>query len=471
VDQRNDLSFLKMPANWEHWPESWAFITTGGALWGELKALVSSGAQDHCFHEIKDRLIGWQKWCANEGFGHQWQFANHLVDIGQLSAKSRHITDEKLTRHSFESLSPWQWDAFCSFLSRPRNKISNTTFSITLLFENKNVGCLAILETELVGCGTGDIYVDPHYNGFVQIGDDFQHSAVTVWQLAINHAAEVQDEICALMSVDARFRLSPIQLCTCPDPLSGCLSGRSAEAAFGLTLIQSINSYFGRAESLLLDQTVAVSATLSGSGVLGRVTGLHHKMEAAHLKEMALVIVSKPDVTVAIQAMQAAQTRSRLPGTFTSTEIVGAKSILDVLSLLSERGREKESVRECEKRACAQLSVLGGWQKFTMETHYVPLPLLLHLPAEDLLQEDLIQPDSKIDERVIPIASLRLTEIRYWEEVIRGRHVKTINISIEEIFSEFSKISDQAKKGSVVMYRDSSFWGLQEAVRLLFFNI
>ena len=306
---QDPCSFLKMPDNWEQWPERWAAVTTGGDLWCELKRLIKEGIPGNCFQEIKEDLGKWQKWCLSAEVGHQWKFAVALLDLAQLTIKHTRLQDESLERTRFKSLSPWQWDAFCTLLSVPRIKIPDTTYAVTVLLEKKGVGCLAVLEVELIPDGTGTIFPDPKHNGFNQFEEDFLAAAKRVWQLVKQQVAEKSEEQQALNTVDARFRLNPIRLSTCYDPLSESLAGRSAEAAFFLTLLQAAKGYWGRPEALLLDQTVAISATVADDGTLGSVTGLHRKMEAAYLKELALVIVSEADKGDAEQALMAAKAR------------------------------------------------------------------------------------------------------------------------------------------------------------------
>jgi hypothetical protein len=183
-----------MPANWEQWPEHWAAITTGGGLWRELQRLATEGAPGNCFQEIKNDLAKWQKWCLSAEVGHQWRFAVALSDLAQLTTKHPKLRDERLERTRFGWLSPWQWDVFCTFLSAPRIKIPDTTYAVTVLLEKKGVGCLALLEVELIAEGTGASYPDPRRNGFNKFEEDFLTAAERVWQLVKQQEPEKSEE-------------------------------------------------------------------------------------------------------------------------------------------------------------------------------------------------------------------------------------------------------------------------------------
>jgi len=446
MENQGTCSLLKMPANWEQWPEHWEEITSGGGLWRELQRLVTEGAPGNCFQKIKNDLAKWQKWCLTAKAGHQWRFAVALSDLAQLTAKHPRLRDGRLQRTRFGSLSPWQWDAFCSFLSAPRIKIPDTAYAVTVLFEKKGVGCLVVLEVELITDGTGAIYPDPRRNGFNRFEEDFLAAVERVWQLVKCLATEKSEEQQILETVDARFRLNPIRLRTCHNPLSESLGGRSAEAAFFLSLLQAAKGYWGRSETLLLDQTVAASATIADNGTLGSVTGLHSKLEAACLKELALVVVSEADKVEAEQALMAAKARVRLRDHILPTEVVGAKSIQAAIKLLRERVLEKKAVREYEKRVCGQLRILGGRSQVALENHYLSLPMLLHLPAEDLPRNGMDWPGTKTDEKLQPSAALRQADIRCWEEAVKARNPSYKKVPLENVFSDFTKILDQAQK-------------------------
>jgi NACHT domain/HEAT repeats len=449
VDNRGPYSFLKMPANWEQWPEHWTAITSGGGLWRELKSIVSEGGPESCFQEIKNDLAKWQKWCLSAQIGHQWKFAVALSDLTLLTIKHPRSRDERPQRKRFGSLSPWQWDAFCTLLSTPRIKIPDTTTAITVLLDKKGVGCLAVLEVELVPEGTGAIFPDPRHNGFIKFEEDFLAAAKRVWRLVKQQVAENSREEQILKTIDARFRLNPIRLRTCYNPLSESLGGRSAEVAFFLSLLQAAKSYWGRPEALLLDQTVAATATIDDDGTLGSVTGLQSKLEAAYLKELALVIVAEADKVDAEQALIAAKARIRQPDRILPTELAVASSVQAAINLLRERVREKETVREYERKQCRRLHILGGRSQVLLKNHYFSLPMLLHLPAEDLPRDGADRLDTKADEKQNLSATLRQSDIRCWEEAVESRNTSYTKVPLESVFSDFVKILDQAhKKGS-----------------------
>lgn len=460
LESQENHSFLKMPGNWEQWPERWSAITTHGSIWTHLKNLVAEGASLACFQNLKQDLSKWRPWCSGAGIDHQWEFSAALLDTASFAAGHSTLKTESIERKCFDLLSPWQWDAFCFLLSVPRIRIPETVYNLTVLSERNGEGCMAVLEVELVPNGTGAIYLDPERHGFHKFEEDFLTGTDRVWRMVkhqVSHRAPIQSENLScgglghyqgLDTIDARFRLHPVRLRTCFDLLSESLGGRSAEAAFFLVLLQAANSYFGIDEAMLLDQTVAVSATVQDDVGLGSVTGLYAKLEAACRKELALVIVSESDRAEADQALAAAKAKARHDKETFSTEIVGLSSIAATVSLLRERVREKEVVRAYEKRECRHIHFIGGASRLRMAQHYFSLPMLLRLPSENLNRDRDASRAEGSRERGLTFDSCP-TEACWGKAPFVAENVRFKRIPLENIFSDFTKILDLAgKKGA-----------------------
>ena len=411
-----------------------------------MEMLVNDGAPSECFKEVKGHLIELKEWCFSENWAHQWHFAIALVTLAQLAASNRIPCDKELDRTCFASLSPRQWDVFCAFLAKPRIKIPETAYTITVLLEKGGSGCLAVLEVELISKGSGAIYPDPKKNGFLKFEKDFLAAAESVWHLVKQQANATSERHHGFRTIDARFRLIPVRLRTCHDPLSDSLAGRSAEAAFYLSLLQAVQSHWGQPEALLLDQTIAATATISKDGSLGSVTGLQCKLDAAISRELALVIVSDADRVEAEKALMAAKARAPQGNRKLLTEVVAVKSIQQAICLLRNRIREKEVVREHEEQSCSQLSLLGGKAQVPLEDFYLSLPLFLQLPAPDRSPGEIGISRTTAEKKRYWTTTVGDSDIKSWGAAEKGERINYLEVPLEKIFSGFSEILTLAKK-------------------------
>jgi hypothetical protein len=145
----------------------------------------------------------------------------------------------------------------------------------------------------------------------------------------------------------------------------------------------------GEAETLLLDPSLAVSATIEAGGRLGGVTEWLKKMEVAYKKELALVVVGEPSAEEARQALASAQASPDTTKPASSLEVVVVETLDELLRLLRDRAKEKEAVRCWEHQQCSQLDLLKT--KAPIEDHYQMLPLLRTVKREELPRSERIR--------------------------------------------------------------------------------
>ncbi|MGH9801210.1 MAG: hypothetical protein ACRD82_12665, partial [Blastocatellia bacterium] len=174
---------------------------------------------------------------------------------------------------SAENLCAWEWDVICEWCSVPREALPDTTHRISVLLDETGEGCVAVLDVELIGGGNGEIYPDPCSNGFVEFDKDikpdedkFLAAAAIEWNRAKQDVALNLDEKKELEKTDARFRLRRLTEDTRP---LLAINGRSAQAAFYLILRQAAKAFLKQTETILLDQSIAVTATVEDLRRLG----------------------------------------------------------------------------------------------------------------------------------------------------------------------------------------------------------
>ncbi|MBI4687338.1 MAG: hypothetical protein HY756_06115 [Nitrospirae bacterium] len=329
-----DASFLVMPG-WEKCQKRWQKITTGGELWNHL--IQGHGANNYTFDELHSYLHEWYDFVSNQektgrlpSGEYQWKIAKRLLELAQLAASLP--LNACLERKEFPKLSAWDWDVFCALRSNSRQPLRNTRRSLSVLFEQLGYeGCLARLEVEIINNGRAEIYADPQKNAFIAFGKRFLESFKQAWQWVQENTAN--DERERLSKVDVRFRLERVQIPRCFNPELYSVDGKSAQAAFYLCLQQCVNSYLGHVDKVLVEPSVAVTATLervNGELHLGAVDGLDAKMTAAYMEGLRTVIVAQEIEEEAKAALERARLRVS-PYYSPPTSVVGCKEVMNVL--------------------------------------------------------------------------------------------------------------------------------------------
>jgi hypothetical protein len=387
---------------------------------------------------------------------HQWKVASVLTRLARLAAKQpappttnaqQLIEAQQIERICSGASGAWEWDAWLALSSRPRRVLPDSTHSISVLLEQDKAGCLALLEVELVADGAGEIYPDPLSNGFIEFEQEtFLRAAGDVWERVKQEVAPKPEQRDRLEAVDARFRLLHIPIAGYRNPHLQAISGRSAQAAFHLCLLQLANAHLGRSEAILLDQSVAVSATVEDGGGLGGVDplSLDSKLKAAYLTGLALVIVAGQDEKKARDALQAAQVRQASTGYAASLEVVGANMIPEAVSLLRDRAKEKEAVRRYEREQCRWLDILE--RKAPIEKHYQALPLLREVKREKLPRSDRERQEGEgQQDDSAGFRGLRGAEVQRWEEELRAEQVTYERHSLADVFSKFRQVVKEAR--------------------------
>jgi hypothetical protein len=327
MEQRAEGLF-GMPKKWTKRKERWEELTVGGELWGELRRMVQAGEASQ-IQEVKKQIEGWGKFLkAQQEAGempyakYQWEKALKIVEIAE-KAVLQPGGGGGIERICFNELDGWEWDVFCSLRGRPRSAIEKTRRAISILMEQpKHVGCLAILEVELVEDGRGEIYPDSEENAFLCILDDFKDAYERAWGMVKERFSNEEQR--KLNEVDARFRLRHVEIPNYFNPPLVAVEGGSAGAGFYICLLHSAKAYLGHNDALLLDPSVGITATLEeekGNLVLGGVGGLDGKMEAAYLRGLRMVIVADDVKEEARKELENARERWR-GGYDAPTEVV-----------------------------------------------------------------------------------------------------------------------------------------------------
>jgi tetratricopeptide (TPR) repeat protein len=330
-------------------------VIAGGLFLETLRELVRENAPDGEFDAVKEQLETIQKRFSamvedEEGppspeWEYQCERAFELVQLARTAATQPESDDELLDRGMFSGYSAWHWDAHQWFVSRPKVAVAGTESTISLLLQQGQAGTLALLEVELVRNGRGEIYADPKANWFLKLEPSFSDAYNQVWELVKERVAQSQQDRDRLRELDARFRITHVQVLY-EEPVMK-LKDPSAQGAFYLNLAQAVRRYLGAGETLLLDQAVGVSATVTAEEQmekLGSVAGLDYKIDAAYRKGLELVLVSDEDEDRACKALESVRVRVKEQSDVTPLEIKAARSIVQAEALLSDRVRRRARV-------------------------------------------------------------------------------------------------------------------------------
>ena len=449
-------SLIRLPADPKARKDAWKQLLVEGKLFEHLLQCVRRPADDGEFQTILADLDAWdavqQTAVANQnapfilpGYEHQAQVARTFIKLAQLAARQPNLPIGKLqTQIGAAALDATAaWDAYCALAGNARTALPGTQSRLTVLLEQDQVGCLAILETELMAGGTGCVYPAPAVNASLAFDQEtFLIGARKVWELAQREAAQTAEQRQRLAAVDVRFRLASVPVQNYRNPQLSSVSGRSAEAAFFLCLKQSADAYLGQPAALLLDETVAATATIESNGRLGKVGSIPSKLEAAYLAGRAVVIVAAANETEAQLALQNAKGRhTDYP---VKTEAVGIETVQGLLEFVRDRAKEREAVRRFEQEKCAKLEVIGR-EDVGLETHYRELPLLREVKRDKLPRADheRDKPDRRPDEDD-PFATPRVIELRRWEESLQQDFIADKQFSLDEVLTDFRKAVEGA---------------------------
>jgi|GEM_PF-1455661 len=449
-EKRIEAASIKMPPEWEKREEVWRELTFGGRLFERLSQCLRRRASVEELQVILKDLDEWEEFASDIPHGkHQSGAARTLVQLALLAAKQpnpsaasvqQFIEAEQLQRICLGGLGAVEWDAVCALSSTPRRAISTTARSVSVLLEQGNIGCLALLEVELIADGAGEIYPDPQRVGFIEFDQEtFLKSATEVWEQVKQEVTRKPEEREQLESVDARFRLRHLHVPQYHNPRLVAIKGRSAQAAFHLCLLQAARAYLGEPDVILLDQSVAVSATVEDGRKLGSVGALESKLEAAYLKGLAIVIVAKADEAKAKQALAAVKACKSVLEYGSAVEVIGVETIAETVGLLRDRAKEKEAIRRYERERSSQLDILD--RLVPIEAHYQVLPLLREVKKEKLPSQG--APEEQSDETAD--AGLRSVEVQRWEEELRAEQITYEQHSLHDVLSDFRRVVEEAK--------------------------
>jgi HEAT repeat protein len=148
--------------------------------------------------------------------------------------------------------------------------------------------------------------------------ESFSAAYRQAWKWAVELAAGGDEARgAALGRLDARFRLTRQRMVLCPypeRPLAN-LTGRSAQAAFLLCLVEAARAALGDPGARLLDAGTAVTATVEREGTefrLGPVEGLDDgKMDCVWLLALRDVVVARENRREAEEALEDARRHAR----------------------------------------------------------------------------------------------------------------------------------------------------------------
>lgn len=429
-------SFLRMPADWVQHEDRWEELTTRGGIWTELRRLAASKSAGQAdIDQLRADLEQWRKANGDYATEHEFDFIEKILDLTQL------ILGGKAIRSVLPALEPWERDIYFALIGKPVNGESRLNSTISVLFEKGGSGILARLEVEILKDGTGCLYPDPIGNGFIEFYPDFMNAARNAWSKVIRDVTDRVKERESLRGVDVRFRLKQILIPELDNPPLKAISGKSPQLAFYLCLFQSALACLERPEGIIVDQSVAASATIENGEGLGRVAGLAGKLEAAYLKGLDAVVVSKDAETEALSALKAAKTRNARDDLGSAPEIIGAGSSAEAVDILRDRAREREAYRKYLQKTTSKLDILGLYQDVPREEHYMALPLLLHVPEKDLPHNG-----NGFGEGAKSYTDLREADIRRWEERVQKTGASFLPVPLDELFTGFRKILNESGK-------------------------
>lgn len=455
------MSLTRMPDNELARKKGWERMTAEDGLLVHLQQCVQQRADEATFQEMQADLAAWDVWQQEvqvrqriiPSYPYQSNAARTLIRLAQLATCQPAPSVEQLLDQSDSSFdAAWRWDAFCALSGNPRRPLPGTEQSISVLLEQDEFGCLARLETELIADGTGQLYADPMVNAFLEFdAETFLAGAREVWDLVKRQFAELADQQ-QLATVDVRFRLISLPVPNYRNPQLHRISGRSAQLAFFLSLFQTAGARLGKSEALLLGDTIAASATIVPDNLLGvalgSVAALESKLEAAYLKGLAVVVVSKADEAAAQKALRDAWAHDKDDEVRPlKTEVVGLGTIAELLGFLRDRAKEREAVRRYEQEHCAKLKVVGR-DDVDLATHYQELPLLRQVKRDRLPRDDRArdesgrQPGADKDDR---FASLRGIELHRWEESLQQELFADKQFALDEVLTNFRKVIEAAR--------------------------
>ena len=447
--ERLNPSLVRAPTEWGKRKEPWRSLTSGGLLLRVLKDCLREPESEAELKQVLDHLTEWKEFVSDpsnfRAGEHQWRTAQELVNLAlRASTQPRSPSPEAqpIDRIFFEpELGAWQWDAMCALQSTPRIAVRDTNRSISVLMEQGTRGYLARLDVELIGEGSGEIYPAPESNWYIEFHQStFLKALENAWDWVRRDCDA--DEQQKLQKVDARFRLERTMVPGYAAPELDVVSGNSAQAAMYLCLQQCANAYLGGPDAILMDPSVAVSATVQANLRLGGVDGdsLTSKIEAAYKKGLALVIVAKDDAPRAERALESAiATRFEHPHD-SAIEILGCEATADALKLLRDRAREKEAVRRHEHERCRELNLFD--QSVPIENHYQVLPLLQEVKKEQLLRAN------ELEAREVeggPFTGLRDSKLHRSEEAMREQQIVYEQHPLAKVFADFHSIAKSAK--------------------------
>ncbi len=434
-DEKYTAASVKIPGEYGDFKDHWRNLAQGGRLFEVFRQSVQRRASEQEFQQLVTDLDSWRDFICDSGDiragKHQWNTARTLIELASLAARQPRPS---LT----EGLNAWQLDAVCALLATPRTALGDARASISVLLEQDKAGCLARLDVELMADGAGAIYADPQSNWFIEFDDDFLEAAAAVWQQVKQEFTP--DEQQRLAKIDARFRLTHASVPNYFNSRPEHISGTSAQTAFYLCLHHAATSYLGEADVLLLDQSVAASATLDESQKLGGVGALTSKIEAAYLKGLAMVIVAEGDEAKAQAALDAAKARASDKEYASATEVISCATVADALALLRDRAREKEAVRRHEHKLCSELHLLD--QSVPIEKLYQVLPLLREVKKERLMRSKESPEGDGAEDR---FTGLRGSETLRWEESLRDEQIAYEQHPLAKVFTDFRSIVKDAK--------------------------
>lgn len=451
MERINHGSVTRMPADELDGQAEWEKLTFKGTLLAHLQQCVSRRAPEAEFRQMLAGLDDWDAWqklvqvpeLTITSYGHQSRAARALIQLAQLTARQPALSAEQLLEQTDSGFdAAWRWDAYRALSGNARKPLPGTQQSVSVLLEQDEFGCLARLETELIADGAGQLYADPTANAFLEFdAGTFLAGAREVWELVKRQFAEPTDQE-QLAAVDVRFRLIRLHVPNYRNPQLHYVSGRSAQAAFFLSLFQTAGEYLGKSEALLLGDTLAASATIASNSSLGGVSALESKLEAAYLKGLAVVVVSKTDEAAAQKAQRDAQARHKdHPLT---TEVVGLGAIAELLGFLRDRAKEREAVRDHEQKKCRKLNILD--QEVEIEAHYQVLPLLREVKRDRLPRDEREGRHTDVARRdEDEFTALRGAQVQRWEEELRHEQVIYKQHSLDETLNNFRQVVEEAR--------------------------
>ncbi len=356
--------------------------------------------------------------CALTALDHQ-QWTSDTVPTDALQAIQHQLTNPPTHQLSLAFLRDLTQELLGGQGVRAQRE---ATITALLVDKAHNSGVVATLTLELLSDGSGAI--------FPCVAQAFLPDATFLG--AVDNARQyVQRQGLWRDGCDVRWRLS---LRRDNRLILTSLTGDSAGLVFVLTLRKLFDP-----ESLELNG-VAATGAVDANGRLGKVGGLWEKlgketMDLAHRRLLHTVVASDGQDDVPPEYLRDDAEPLR---------VFKAKDVADAVRQLNEQSLPRRAVREYERKECASLDILG--ESVPIGTHYQALPLLREVKRDDLPRAAMGRGGEREEGREDEDewSRMRGQRLEAWEESLREKQVSYERHELNEVWSDFRKVTHAA---------------------------